>query len=124
LSIYGIVSDKGNWFALAAEDMMDTNSLPRRCPICQQLLSLESCFGEQRCTDPDHWLAAGLLAANDYYLMAQLMACAVPEKATVKPAAEATPPARPARRAIHLKPRLCMPQWLRLPVPKVFRLGL
>jgi len=102
---------------------MDTDNLPQRCPICHRLFSLKRCFCGQRCTEPDHWLAAGLLAAGDYYLMAQLVACAAEEKGAVEPAELAVTPVKPARRAIRLRPRLSLPLWLRLPSSKLFRPG-
>jgi hypothetical protein len=64
------------------------------------------------------------LATSDYYVMAQLVACAVEEESAVKPAALALTPVKPSRRAALQRPRLSIPLWLRWPSPKLFRLGM
>jgi hypothetical protein len=45
------------------------------------MMTLAPQFSGQRCTDPGHWQAAGLLVADDYYKMAQLMVWTAAEQA-------------------------------------------
>jgi hypothetical protein len=44
------------------------------CPICGRTLSLVCADAGADCADPAHWLAAGRVATNDYYTLAQLIA--------------------------------------------------
>ena len=46
---------------------------PPRCSICGQYLTTHPYFYGRRCLEPDHWLAAGLLQADDYYPLGQLV---------------------------------------------------
>jgi hypothetical protein len=47
---------------------------PGRCAICGYFLTSSEIYAGYRCLNPGHWQAAGLLAPNDYYLMAKITA--------------------------------------------------
>lgn len=47
---------------------------PNRCVICGNYLTISGKYVAHRCLDPSHWQAIGLLAPNDFYLMACLTA--------------------------------------------------
>lgn len=44
------------------------------CLICGHYLTTQDQYAGNRCTDPGHWQAAGLLAPRDFYLMARMVA--------------------------------------------------
>lgn len=52
---------------------------PLRCSICGLYLTTHPYFYGRRCLEPTHWLAAGLLQADDYYPLGQLAAQAIGE---------------------------------------------
>ena len=62
-----------------------SSAQPPRCPICGQYLTTHLYFYGRRCLEPDHWLAAGLLHADDYYPLGQLVVQAAlePKQQTV-----------------------------------------
>ncbi len=45
-----------------------------RCPLCGEYLSISEEYIGYSCVDPSHWLAAGRLAPQDFYAMAQVAA--------------------------------------------------
>lgn len=47
---------------------------PKCCAICGYYLTTLEQYAGSRCVDPAHWQAAGLLASNDFYPMAQIAA--------------------------------------------------
>ena len=47
---------------------------PGRCTICDYYLTTVEEFAGQRCLDPAHWQAAGVLASSDFYPMARIAA--------------------------------------------------
>jgi hypothetical protein len=51
--------------------MINLNGRIAYCPICGRALNLAKPNGAD-CIDPAHWLAAGVVAADDYYAIAQL----------------------------------------------------
>ena len=51
------------------------------CLICGHYLTTDEQYTGNRCVDPGHWLAAGLLAPRDFYLMARMVAGARAELA-------------------------------------------
>lgn len=53
---------------------------PLRCSICGLYLTTHPYFYGRRCLEPGHWLAAGLLQADDYYPLGQLAAQAMLER--------------------------------------------
>jgi|DewCreStandDraft_4_1066084.scaffolds.fasta_scaffold145369_2 hypothetical protein len=53
---------------------------PLRCSICGLYLTTHPQFWGRRCLEPTHWLAAGLLQADDYYPLGQLVAQAMLER--------------------------------------------
>lgn len=63
------------------------NNVPRpittptgRCFICGCCLSIEEPVEGDRCLDPAHWRASGVLSATDYTFMARIEARARAEK--------------------------------------------
>lgn len=53
---------------------MTTTYQPYQCPICGGYLTTAEEYALSRCHNPGHWLAAGLLEANDFYAMARVVA--------------------------------------------------
>jgi hypothetical protein len=53
---------------------MRTINQPGRCPFCNYYLTTAAQFASDRCVDPGHWQATGLLAPRDYYLLAKIAA--------------------------------------------------
>lgn len=53
---------------------MITSHRPSCCLICGHYLTTDEQYTGNRCVDPGHWLAAGLLAPRDFYLMARMVA--------------------------------------------------
>ena len=51
-----------------------TTSHPTACAICGDYLTSSERYAGQRCLDPAHWQAAGVLASTDYYAMARIAA--------------------------------------------------
>lgn len=47
---------------------------PTCCAICGHYLTTNAKYAGQRCLDPGHWQAVGLLASTDFYSMARLTA--------------------------------------------------
>jgi hypothetical protein len=47
---------------------------PNCCAICSHYLTTSEEYAGQRCLDPGHWQAAGVLASTDFYSMARLAA--------------------------------------------------
>jgi hypothetical protein len=47
---------------------------PMQCAICGRYLTTIDKYTGNRCFDPSHWQAAGLLASSDFYPMARLAA--------------------------------------------------
>lgn len=60
---------------------MSATGQPNCCPICGSYLTTTAAYAGNRCTDPGHWQASGLLAPRDFYTMAQLAALAHQERA-------------------------------------------
>lgn len=57
--------------------MLMTNILiqqPDSCAICGHYLTISDKYLGQRCLDPGHWQATGLLDPTDSYLLARLAA--------------------------------------------------
>jgi hypothetical protein len=46
---------------------------PGCCQICGYYLTKDPQFRSERCVDPGHWQAAGLLKPYDYYRMAEIV---------------------------------------------------
>jgi hypothetical protein len=44
------------------------------CLICGHCLTTQEQYAGNRCTDPGHWQAAGLLGPRDFYSLARLVA--------------------------------------------------
>ena len=75
---------------------MTVNTQSRRCPICSGMFTSESRSIDDRCQNPAHWQAAGMLASTDYYQMARITA-----GAEIK-FSRSEPRSRPANRsAVH-----------------------
>jgi hypothetical protein len=55
------------------------NKQPGNCPICGQYLTTSKKYAGQRCLNPGHWQAVGLLVPTDYYAMARIVAQAQAE---------------------------------------------
>ena len=53
---------------------MITTSQPCQCSLCGGYLTTAREYALSRCHHPGHWLAAGLLEANDFYAMAVVVA--------------------------------------------------
>jgi hypothetical protein len=54
--------------------MADLNQTqPGQCTLCGYYFTVLKEYAGHRCLDPAHWQAAGLLAPNDFFPMAQLM---------------------------------------------------
>jgi hypothetical protein len=53
---------------------MTAISPPHQCLHCGGYLTMNNENPGHRCTDPAHWLAAGVLAQDDFYSMAQVIA--------------------------------------------------
>jgi hypothetical protein len=47
---------------------------PSICAICGHYLTTSDIFVGQRCLDPGHWQATGLLHPTDFYLLARIAA--------------------------------------------------
>ncbi|MCB0175881.1 MAG: hypothetical protein KDJ97_35595 [Anaerolineae bacterium] len=47
---------------------------PVTCRICGYLHTLSAQYAGNRCVDPGHWQAAGLISFKDYYSLAKVMA--------------------------------------------------
>ncbi len=47
---------------------------PAQCAICGCYLTMGEEYVGNRCLDPAHWQAAGLLSSDDFYPMARLTA--------------------------------------------------
>jgi len=60
---------------------MTASYKPTYCMICGYYLTTDEQYTGNRCVDPGHWLAAGLLAPRDFYLMARMVAGARAELA-------------------------------------------
>jgi hypothetical protein len=58
------------------------------CPICGNILTLDSQLFDESCIDPSHWQAAGLLSPRDYYPMAQIAARANQRPVSAAPSAK------------------------------------
>jgi hypothetical protein len=58
------------------ERTMIVTNQPSRCPYCGYYLTISVMYTGQRCIDPSHWLAAGLLTSADYLAMSLIAASA------------------------------------------------
>jgi rRNA maturation endonuclease Nob1 len=47
---------------------------PNCCAICGHYLTTSEKYAGQRCLDPSHWQAVGVLVSTDFYSMARLAA--------------------------------------------------
>ena len=56
-----------------------TSVKPLHCSICGLYLTTHFYFYGRRCLEPEHWLAAGLLQADDHEALAQLAVNAILE---------------------------------------------
>jgi hypothetical protein len=54
--------------------LMTNGHQPDQCSICGFYLTSTETYGGNRCLDPGHWQAAGILAPTDFYQMAQIAA--------------------------------------------------
>ncbi len=59
---------------------MTATHQPDCCTICGYYLTIIDTYEGDRCVDPGHWQAAGLLSPRDFYTMAQIMALARAER--------------------------------------------
>ena len=50
------------------------NTEPITCSICGLFFTLSVQFAGERCIDPGHWQAAGIITVKDYYIMAKIKA--------------------------------------------------
>lgn len=47
---------------------------PNSCAICGNFLTTSEKYAGQRCLDPGHWQATGLLNPTDFYLLSRIAA--------------------------------------------------
>lgn len=60
---------------------MSATGQPNCCTICGGYQTTTGAYTGNRCTDPGHWQAAGLLTSRDFYSLAQIAALAHQERA-------------------------------------------